>query len=75
MIQTNTYTGTELFQILLTGSEAAEVMEEWIQKNIQADIRFRRAKTKGHVVMETQDVLFASHIVNWHPGCQVNIKK
>lgn len=75
MIQTNTYTGTELFQILLTGSEAAEVMEEWIQKNIQADIRFRRAKTKGCVVMETRDVLFASHIVNWHPGCQVNIKK
>ena len=31
-----TYTGTELYQILLPGHEAAEVMEEWLERNIQA---------------------------------------
>lgn len=50
-------------------------MEEWLERNIQADIRFRRAKTKGCIVIETKDVLFASRITQWHPGCKVNIKK
>ena len=70
---TPTYTGAELYQILLPGHEAAEVMEEWLERNIQADIRFRRARTKGCVVMETKDVLFASRITQWHPSCKVNI--
>ena len=59
-----TYTGNELYQILLPGHEAAEVMEEWLERNIQADIRFRRARTKGCIV---------SRITQWHPGCKVNI--
>lgn len=72
---TPTYTGAELYQILLPGHEAAEVMEEWLERNIQADIRFRRARTKGCVVMETKDVIFANHIRQWHPGCRINIKQ
>lgn len=69
------YTGTETFQILLKGREAASVVEDWTERNIQTDIRLRRAKTKGCVVVETKDVIFARNIIVWYPGCQVVIKK
>lgn len=72
---TDNYTGTEIFQILLHGHEAVAVMKDWVERNIQTDLRVRRAKTKGCVVVETKDVLFARNIIVWHPGCQVNIKK
>lgn len=75
MTSTDNYTGNEIYQILLKGSEVTEVVEEWMERNIEADIRLRRAKTKGCFVVEVQDVIFASSIVRWHPGCQVNIKK
>jgi hypothetical protein len=64
----------KLFQLLLKGSEAAGVVDEWVERNIESDLRLRRAKTRGHVVIETRDVMFASHIRQWYPSCQVNIK-
>ena len=64
----------KLFQILLKGSEASAIVDDWVERNIECDLRFRKAKTKGHVVIETRDVLFARNIQNWHPSCQVNIK-
>ena len=44
----------KLYQILLPGREALGVMEDWLECNIETDIRLRRAKTKGHLVMEEQ---------------------
>lgn len=64
----------KLYQILLPGREALGVMEDWLECNIETDIRLRRAKTKGHVVIETRDVMFARNIQVWHPSCQINIK-
>lgn len=64
----------KLYQILLPGREALGVMEDWLECNIQSDLRLRRAKTKGHVVIETRDVMFARNIQVWHPSCQINIK-
>lgn len=75
MILKDNYTGTETFQILLQGREAVGVMEDWLERNIQTDIRLRRAKTKGCVVVETKDVIFARNIIVWHPGCKVVIKR
>lgn len=43
----------KLYQILLPGREALGVMEDWLECNIETDIRLRRAKTKGHLVIET----------------------
>lgn len=48
----------KLYQILLKGQEAEAVVDDWVERNIQSDLRLRRAKTKGHVVIETRDVMF-----------------
>lgn len=69
------YNGNETYQLLLERKEAASVADEWTERNIQSDLRIRRAKTRGHIVVETKDPVFASYIVQWHPGCKVNIKK
>ena len=68
------YNGNETFQLLLERKEAAAIADEWNERNIQSDLRIRRAKTRGHIVVETKDPVFASYIVQWHPGCKVNIK-
>ena len=63
------YTGTEEFQILLDGNSRRAVLDDWQERNIL------RAKTPGHVVIETGDVLFARNVLIWNPSCKVNIKK
>lgn len=65
----------KLYQILLSGHEALAVMEDWQESNIETDIRLRRAKTQGCIVIETRDVLFANRIRMWHPGCKIHIKE
>lgn len=69
-----TYTGREVFQILLKTIEARSVVDDWAERNIQSDLRLRRAKTRGCVVVETMDVMFAHHVLRWHPDAKVNIK-
>lgn len=69
------YKGNETFQILVKGHEAKGVLETWVDRNLETDLRFRKAKTRGHVVIETKDVLFANHVRLWYPGCQINIKE
>lgn len=64
----------KLYQILLKEQEAEAVVDDWAERNIQSDLRLLRAKTKGHVVIETRDVMFARNIQVWHPSCQINIK-
>lgn len=60
------YTGTEVFQILLDGSSSRAVLDDWLERNIQSDLKVRRAKTPGHVVIETGDVLFARNVLIWN---------
>lgn len=64
----------KLYQILLKGQEAEAVVDDWVERNIQSDLRLRRAKTKGHLVIETTDTMFANRIRMWHPGCKIHIK-
>ena len=63
-----------MYQLLLTISEAVAVAEDWAERDMESDLRLRKAKTKGHVVIETRDVMFARNIQVWHPSCKVNIK-
>lgn len=63
----------KLYQLLLAKDEAA-VVEDWAERGVESDLRLRKAKTKGHIVIETRDVIFASRIRQWHPSCKVNIK-
>lgn len=64
----------KLYQLLLAKDEAAAVVEDWAERGVENDLRLRKAKTKGHIVIETRDVIFASRIRQWHPSCKVNIK-
>ena len=34
------------YQLLLKGSEAADVVDEWAWRNIESDLRIRRAKIR-----------------------------
>ena len=62
------------FQVLLSGSQALSMMEDWLSGSCMADVRVRRARTAKMVVLETTDVVFASRMVMRNPGCRVNIK-
>ena len=68
------YKGTEMFQLLVSKHDAASIIDEWAEREMKTDIRIRRARTRGHVVVETRDVLFASFINRYYPYCKVNIK-
>jgi hypothetical protein len=69
------YTGTEEFQILLDGNSSRAVLDDWLERNIQSDLKVRRAKTPGHVVIETGDVLFARNVLIWNPSCKSTSKR
>ncbi len=71
----NNYKGTETFQLLVKNFDSRAIIDDWLERNIQTDIRIRRAKTPGHVVIETKDVMFANSVRMFHPGCQVHIKE
>lgn len=62
----------KLYQLL--AKDEAAVVEDWAERGVESDLRLRKAKTKGHIVIETRDVIFASRIRQWHPSCKVNIK-
>ena len=67
------YTGTEVFQILLDGSSSRAVLDDWLERNIQSDLKVRRALQNS--CMLSCDVLFARNVLIWNPSCKVNIKK
>lgn len=64
-----------LFQLLLKGHDAALAINEWWEASIQADVRIRKAKTSGCLVLETDDAIFASHILKLWPGTKINVKE
>lgn len=37
----------KLYQLLLPKDEAAEVARDWAERNIESDLRLRKAKTRG----------------------------
>lgn len=64
----------KLYQLLLTRQEAVLAAEDWSESNRTADLRLRRARTPGHVVLETTDTMWAARIKRMYPSCRVAIK-
>ena len=69
------YKKGDTIQLLIPGSHIGAVMEDWLDGNRECDIKVRRAKTKGCIVLETTDIIYAAHIVQWFPNVKTNIKK
>lgn len=69
------YREGDTIQLLVHGSHIGAVMNDWLESHRECDIRVRRAKTKGYVVLETTDIIYASHIVQWFPNVKTNLKK
>ena len=63
------------FQVLLGDASVLSMLDDWLSGGYGADVRVRRAKTRGMFVVETTDVVYASRLVLKNPGCRVNIIK
>ena len=61
-----------IIQLLIRNISARAVIDDWIEKSSEADLRIRKAKTPGHVVIETVDPIYARRIAEMY-GCKVNI--
>lgn len=62
--------------ILLKKSQAESVMDEWLEGNWWCDLKVHRStKTKGCVVLEMTDLIFAARIIQWHPYEKVTYKR
>lgn len=61
-----------IYQMLINSMSAGHVVDDWYESSHAVDLRIRRAKTKGHVVIETTDTLFAKRLVLRY-RCKVNI--
>lgn len=60
-------------QMLVANISLEDIVNDWYETNQECDLRLRRAKTKGHTVIETKGVMFACRILRQHPGVRVNI--
>ena len=69
------YKEGDTIQLLIAGTHISAVIEDWLERHRECDIKLRRAKTKGCVVLETTDIIYAAHIVQWFPNVKTNIKK
>ena len=71
----NDYRQGDTIYILLKKSQAESVMTEWLESSWQCDLKVHRSqKTKGCVVLETKDLMFASRIIQWHTYEKVTFK-
>ena len=72
----NDYQQGDTIYILLKKSQAESVMDEWLEGNWQSDLTVHRSqKTKGCVVLETTDLMFAARIIQWKPYEKVTYKR
>lgn len=71
----NTYIVNESILLLVNSDAARVILDDWLDSGVESDMKIRRAKTPGHVVIETHDVLFATRIRRYHPGCKVYMKE
>ena len=70
------YKEGDTIYILLTKSQAESVMGEWIENNGGCDFTVQRSKkTKGRVVLETTDLMFAARVCQWHQYEKITYKR
>lgn len=65
----------EVYQLLIDAHGCRSVIDDWLANDIACDLRFRRAKTKGHVVIETTDVLFGQRVLSSYYCKQCQVKR
>lgn len=71
----NVYIVPESILLLVKSAAARVVLDDWLDEGVESDIRIRRAKTAGHVVIETHDVLFATRNRRCCPECKVHMRE
>ena len=70
------YKDGDTIYILLTKSQAESLMGESIENNCGCDLTVHRSqKTKGRVVLETMDLMFAARICQWHQYEKITYKR
>ncbi len=66
------YRDGDTIYILMDGSVACGVMEDWVDRNYACDLIVHRSrKNRGKMVIETKDVMWAARIIQWHKCDQV----
>ena len=69
------YRDGDTIYILLKRSQAESVLNEWLEGNHACDLKVRRSqKTKGCVVVETTDLMWANRIIRWFAYERVTYK-
>ncbi len=69
------YRDGDIVQLLIPIDHAAQVLEDWARYDYEADLRVRRARTEGCVVIETKSVIYASYVMQWYPDVRVHFKQ
>ncbi len=65
----------ETYLLLFPAHAARGIIDDWLANDTACDLRFRRARTKGHIVIETTDPLFAARLQGWHSFISVAIRQ
>jgi hypothetical protein len=67
-------TGVDIYQLCVPSAHAGALIDDWAMRRVPVTLRLRLARTPGHVVIETTDVMFAASVRRWEQSeCQVNI--
>ena len=66
------YKDGDTIYLLMKEDIAGALMEDWVSQGFECDIIVHRSKkTKGCVVVETKDVIWASRIIQWYRPMKV----
>lgn len=69
------YRPGDTIYILMDGSTAEGLVEDWFNHGYECDLRLRKSeKSPGKVVMITADMMWASRVIRWHKYLKVTFK-
>lgn len=61
--------------ILMDATKAQGVLDDWLYHGYGCDLRLHRSvKSKGKIVVETRDPVWAARIIKWHSIEQVTYR-
>lgn len=73
---TANYKPGDTIYILMDGSTAEGLVEDWFNHGYECDLRLRKSeKSPGKVVMITADMMWASRVIRWHKYLKVTYRK
>lgn len=69
------YKQGDTIYLLMDAMSATTLMEDWITHKYECDMLVHRSKkTKGFIVIETKNLLWASRIILWYNPKEVTYK-